>query len=85
MDDGQDVAPGPHDFQFPLHFNDHVVPAGHHLLLVLKASDDYVQRSPYHDDTVVRVGDGVSWLQLPTIPDAARTVLDDAPAPWSHG
>lgn len=84
LEQGTDTSPVPREYRFPLHFNDHVVAAGHSLRLTLKSSDDYVVRSPYHNDVVMRVGKGKSWLDVPVIPDAGRTLLDDAPAPWSQ-
>ncbi len=82
LDQGSDVPPGPNEYEFWLHPNDHIVAAGHRLLLTLKSSDDYVLRSPYRSSTVLRVGEGVSWLDLPVVDDAERLFLDAAPAPW---
>ncbi|MEA3136555.1 MAG: uncharacterized protein QOC71_836 [Thermoplasmata archaeon] len=83
LEHGEDLVPGTvYDFQFPLHFNDHVLQAGHTLQLVVKSSDDYVVRSPYRATNTLTVGDGSSWLDLPTVDDSGRTFADDAPAPW---
>jgi X-Pro dipeptidyl-peptidase len=71
------------DVRIPLHGNDHVVPAGHHLRLVLKGSDDYVQRSPYRPLVAVTIAKGLSWLDLPVVPDASRPASNEAPHPWS--
>ncbi|HUR25122.1 MAG TPA: CocE/NonD family hydrolase [Candidatus Thermoplasmatota archaeon] len=84
LDHGSDLVPGTvYDLQFPLHFNDHVLQAGHTLLLVVKSTDDYVVRSPYRATNTLQVGAGSSWLELPIVTDAGRTFVDEPPAPWA--
>ena len=83
LDHGTDLVPGQaFDAQFPLHFNDHVFPAGHILLLVVKSRDDYVQPSPFRATNTIDFG-GASWLDLPIVPDASRPASNEAPHPWS--
>ena len=83
LDLGTDLVRGQYyDFHFPLHPNDHVVPSGNQLVLVLKGSDDYVQRTPYRNTMLLNVTAGLSWLDLPFLADENRTFLAAAPAPW---
>jgi predicted acyl esterase len=84
LEHGTDLKPGEqYDIQFPLHFNDDVLAAGHTLLLVIKSTDDYVVRSPYRATNTLQLGAGSSWLELPVIQDSGRTFASDAPAPWA--
>jgi X-Pro dipeptidyl-peptidase len=81
LDHGTDMPTGTAvDVAFDLHPNDHVVPAGHAIVLVLKSTDDYVVRSPYRATNTITLGAGTR-LSLPL--EAAAIVADHPPAPWA--
>jgi X-Pro dipeptidyl-peptidase len=81
LDHGVDMPAGQAvDITFDLHPNDHVVPAGHQVVLVVKSTDDYVVRSPYRATNTVTLGASTA-LELPV--ESVAPGADNAPAPWS--
>ncbi len=83
LDSGKDLTPGTfYDVQWDLHPNDHVVQAGHQLVLRVAANDNYVRQGNLRPTLTLEVGGGASWLDLPVIDDGVRTYAAEPPAPW---
>jgi X-Pro dipeptidyl-peptidase len=83
LETGKDLSPGTlYDVQWDLHPNDHVVQAGHRLVLSVAANDVYVRQGNLRPTLTLESGAGASWLDLPVVDDSVRSYAEAPPAPW---
>lgn len=81
---GVDVVPGERaSYEWKLHPNDVVIPAGHQLVLTVSSSNYYVQQDGTLATNTIHWGHDGSWIDLPVAPaPRARTAAIPLPASW---
>lgn len=79
LESGSDLTPGTtYDFHWLLHPQDFVIPADHHVKLVLDSGDAYVVPEQMRATNTAHYGAEGSWIQITTVPASTRSFHETA-------
>lgn len=82
LEKGEDLVSGArYEVEWDLHPRDHVVAAGHRIVVVVKSSDAYVFSDEEKATNTLFFGADGSWIDVPLVNDTPRTYLDAATVP----